>query len=291
MSDELIMQGSDSKNSTALEKPLAGMRIVVTRAHTQSLEFIRGLEELGGDVIEFPTIEIQPAENFAALDEALGKIERYDWLIFTSVNGVEPFLSRLRAAGKTVASLAQLNVGAIGPETAKKLALAGIKVGLVPTRYQAEGILDLLDPEMMRGKRVLIPRAVKARDVLPETLRNWGASVDVVEAYRTIAPTGDFSAVRLLLRQGKVDLISFTSSSTVSNFSQLFDGAKLSEILGNTVVACIGPITAKTVEELGGHADIVADEFTVGGLIQAIVIYYSGKLAGQSSDAGDGIRN
>jgi len=285
------MQGSDSKNSTALEKPLAGMRIVVTRAHTQSLEFIRGLEELGGDVIEFPTIEIQPAENFAALDEALGKIERYDWLIFTSVNGVEPFLSRLRAADKTVVSLAKLNVGAIGPKTAKQLALAGMKVDLVPTRYQAEGILDLLDPEMMRGKRVLIPRAAKARDVLPETLRNWGASVDVVEAYRTIAPTGDFSAVRLLLRQGKVDLISFTSSSTVSNFSQLFDGAKLSEILGNTVVACIGPITAKTVEELGGHADIVADEFTVGGLIQAIVIYYSGKLAGQSSDAGDGVRN
>jgi len=291
MSDELIMQGSDSKNSTALEKPLAGMRIVVTRAHTQSLEFIRGLEELGGDVIEFPTIEIQPAENFAALDEALGKIERYDWLIFTSVNGVEPFLSRLRAADKTVVSLAKLNVGAIGPKTAKQLALAGMKVDLVPTRYQAEGILDLLDPEMMRGKRVLIPRAAKARDVLPETLRNWGASVDVVEAYRTIAPTGDFSAVRLLLRQGKVDLISFTSSSTVSNFFQLFDGAKLSEILGNTVVACIGPITAKTVEELGGHADIVADEFTVGGLIQAIVIYYSGKLAGQSSDAGDGVRN
>ena len=285
------MQGSDSKNSTALEKPLAGMRIVVTRAHTQSLEFIQRLEELGGDVIEFPTIEIQPAENFAALDEALGKIERYDWLIFTSVNGVEPFLSRLRAADKTVVSLAKLNVGAIGPKTAKQLALAGMKVDLVPTRYQAEGILDLLDPEMMRGKRVLIPRAAKARDVLPETLRNWGASVDVVEAYRTIAPTGDFSAVRLLLRQGKVDLISFTSSSTVSNFSQLFDGAKLSEILGNTVVACIGPITAKTVEELGGHADIVADEFTVGGLIQAMVIYYSGKLAGQSSDAGDGVRN
>ena len=285
------MQGSDSKNSTALEKPLAGTRIVVTRAHTQSLEFIQRLEELGGDVIEFPTIEIQPAENFAALDEALGKIERYDWLIFTSVNSVEPFLSRLRAADKTVVSLAKLNVGAIGPKTAKQLALAGMKVDLVPTRYQAEGILDLLDPEMMRGKRVLIPRAAKARDVLPETLRNWGASVDVVEAYRTIAPTGDSSAVRLLLRQGKVDLISFTSSSTVSNFSQLFDGAKLSEILGNTVVACIGPITAKTVEELGGHADIVADEFTVGGLIQAIVIYYSGKLAGQRSDAGDGVRN
>ena len=285
------MQGSDSKNLTALDKPLSGKRIVVTRARAQAPDFIQRLEDLGGEVIEFPTIEIQPPESFAAFDQEMEKIESYDWLILTSVNGVEPFLSRLRAAGKTVAALAQLNVGAIGPETAKKLALAGIKVDRVPTRYQAEGILDLLDPEMMRGKRVLIPRAAKARDVLPETLRNWGASVDVVEAYRTIAPTGDFSAVKLLLRQGKVDLISFTSSSTVSNFAQLFDGAKLSEILGNTVVACIGPITAKTVEELGGHAEIVADEFTVGGLIQAIVGYYSGKLGGQSSDAGDGVRN
>jgi len=291
MSDELIMQGSDSKNSTAFEKPLAGRRIVVTRARAQAPDLIQQLEEFGGDVIEFPTIEIQPAENFAALDEALGKIESYDWLIVTSVNGVEPFLARLRAAGKTVASLAHLNVGAIGPETAKKLALAGIKVCLVPTRYQAEGILALLDPEMMLGKRVLIPRAAKARDVLPETLRNWGASVNIVEAYRTIAPAGDFSHLKLLLQQGKVDLITFTSSSTVSNFAQLFDRAKLCETLGNTVVACIGPITAKTVEELGGHADIVADEFTVGGLIQAIVGYYSGKLASQSSDAGDGVRN
>ena len=285
------MQGSDSKNLTAFDKPLSGKRIVVTRARAQAPDFIQRLEDLGGDVIEFPTIEIQPPESFAAFDQEMEKIESYDWLILTSVNGVEPFLSRLRAAGKTVASLAQLNVGAIGPETAKKLELAGIKVDRVPTRYQAEGILDLLDPEMMRGKRVLIPRAAKARDVLPETLRNWGASVDVVEAYRTIAPTGDFSAVKLLLRQGKVDLISFTSSSTVSNFAQLFDGAKLCEILGNTVVACIGPITAKTVEELDGHADIVADEFTVGGLIQAIVGYYSAKIAGQSSHAGGGVRN
>jgi uroporphyrinogen III methyltransferase/synthase len=285
------MQQGASKNSTAFDKPLSGKKIVVTRARAQALDFVQRLEDLGGEVIEFPTIEIRPPESFAAFDQAMEKIESYDWLILTSVNGVEPFLARLRAAGKKVASLARLDVGAIGPQTARKLSLAGIKVGLVPNRYQAEGILDLLDPEMMRGKHVLIPRAAKARDVLPETLRDWGASVDVVEAYRTVAPTGDFSAVKLSLRQGKVDLISFTSSSTVSNFAQLLEGVKLSEVLGNTVVACIGPITAKTVEELGGHADIVAEEFTVGGLIQAIVGYYNAKLAGQNSDAGDGVRN
>ena len=273
------MQRVASMNSGTFDKPLTGKRIVVTRARAQALEFIQRLEELGAEVIEFPTIEIRPPESFAGLDEAIGKIEGYDWLILTSVNGVEPFLSRLRAAAKSVASLAHLKVAAIGPQTASRLTSAGFYNVLVPSRYQAEGILELLEPATMRGKRVLIPRAVKARDVLPDTLRDWGAKVDVVEAYRTLAPAGDFAAVKLLLRQGKVDLISFTSSSTVSHFSQLFDGAKLCDILGNTVVACIGPITAKTVEELAGRVDIVADEFTVAGLIQAIVAFCSGKIS------------
>jgi uroporphyrinogen III methyltransferase / synthase len=276
------MQRVASKDSGTFDKPLAGKRIVVTRARAQALEFIQRLEELGAEVLEFPTIEIRPPESFAGLDEAIGKIEGYDWLIVTSVNGVEPLLWRLQAAGKSAESLGHLKVAAIGPQTASRLESAGFHNVLVPSRFQAEGILELLEAATMRGKRVLIPRAAKARDVLPDTLRDWGAKVDVVEAYRTLAPAGDFSAVKLLLRQGKVDLISFTSSSTVSHFSQLFDGAKLGEILGNTTVACIGPITAKTVEELAGHVDIVADEFTVAGLIQAIVAFCSGKTSGRS---------
>jgi len=273
------MERLASKNSAAVDKPLAGKRIVVTRARAQALEFIERLEELGAQIVEFPTIEIQPPESFAGFDEAIGKIAGYDWLILTSVNGVEPFLSRLQAAGKSSGSLDRLKVAAIGPQTARRLVSAGFHNVLVPSRYQAEGILDLLEPGTMRGKRVLIPRAAKARDLLPDTLRDWGAKVDVVEAYRTVAAAGDFSAVKLLLREGKVDLISFTSSSTVSYFSQLFDGAKLCDILGDTIVACIGPITAKTVEELAGRVDIVADEFTVAGLIQSIVAFYSGKIA------------
>jgi uroporphyrinogen III methyltransferase / synthase len=271
------MQRVAGKDSGTFDKPLAGKRIVVTRARAQALEFIQRLEELGAEVLEFPTIEIRPPESFAGLDEAIRRIEGYDWLILTSVNGVEPLLSRLQAAGKSVELLGHLKVATIGPQTAIRLESAGFHNVLVPSRFQAEGILELLQAATMRGKRVLIPRAAKARDVLPDTLRDWGARVDVVEAYWTLAPAGDFSAVKLLLRQGKVDLISFTSSSTVSHFSQLFDGAKLGEILGNTTVACIGPITAKTVEELAGHVDIVADEFTVAGLIQAIVTFYGGK--------------
>jgi uroporphyrinogen III methyltransferase/synthase len=279
----MILRSEDNK-SLALTKPLAGKRIVVTRARAQALEFVQRLEELGGNVIEFPTIEIRPPENFSRFDEAIGEIASYDWLIVTSINGVEPLIARLQAQGKSVSSLSHLRVGAIGPQTADKLAAAGIKVGFVPSRYQAEGILGLLGPEIMRGQRVLIPRAAKARDVLPETLRAWGASVDIVEAYQTVLPAGDESAnVRRLLRQDEVDLITFTSSSTVSHFARLFDDAKLSAIVGKAGIACIGPITAKTVEELGGHAEIVASEFTIAGLVAAIVRYHTGKSGADES--------
>jgi uroporphyrinogen III methyltransferase/synthase len=270
----------NSDHSAAFEKPLSGKRIVVTRARAQAMDFVQRLEQLGAEVVELPTIEICRPESFAGLDAAVEKIESYDWLILTSVNGVEPFLSRLHAAGKSVACLGHLKIGAIGPQTARQLEAAGLRNVLVPSRYQAEGILDLFDPQEMRGKLVLIPRAAKARDVLPETLRHWGASVDVVEAYRTVAPAGDFSVAKDLLRQGKIDLISFTSSSTVRHFFQLFEGAYLGEILGETIVACIGPITAKTVEELGGRPSIVASRFTMDGLIGAIVAYYRNDVAG-----------
>ena len=266
-----------------MDRPLRGKRIVVTRARAQATDFIQRLEALGAQVIDCPTIDISPPESFAALDAAVNKIESYDWLILTSVNGVEPFLSRLHVAGKSAGSLAHLSIAAIGPETAKRLESAGLRNVLVPWRYQAEGVLDLLESQDMHGKRVLIPRAAKAREVLPETLRQWGATVDVVEAYRTVTPPGDFSAMRRLLEQREMDLVSFTSSSTVKNFCQLFDGAALGEILGDTTVACIGPVTARTVEELGGHPSIVARQFTIDGLIDAIVAYYENGVRGKGN--------
>jgi uroporphyrinogen III methyltransferase/synthase len=265
---------SSSDNSAALDMPLRGRRVVVTRARAQAADFIQRLEALGARVIDCPTIEIAPPESFAGIDAAVQKIESYDWLILTSVNGVEPFLSRLEAAGKSVASLGHLKAVAIGPQTARRLEAAGLRSVAVPSRYQAEGILERFDPQEMRGKRVLIPRAAQAREVLPDTLRQWGAWVDVVEAYRTVAPSVDFSAIEHSLQRGEVDLVSFTSSSTVSNFCRLFHAADLREILGDTTIACIGPITARTVEELGGHPSIVASAFTIDGLIEAIVVYY-----------------
>jgi uroporphyrinogen III methyltransferase/synthase len=255
-------------------KPLAGKRIVVTRARAQAGALAERIEELGGEVIEFPTIDIQPPENFVAFDAAIAKIESYDWLFFTSVNSVEPFLFRLRQAGKDKDRLAKLQICAIGSETEKKLISAGMKCCLVPERFQAEGILDAVNADSMHGKRVLIPRAAEAREVLPETLRAWGASVDVVSAYRTVVPATPVAPLVDLLKQGKVDVITFTSSSTVRNFVQLFDNRRINEIGAGAAIACIGPITAQTVAELGGQVDIIAREFTIAGLVDAIVAHF-----------------
>jgi uroporphyrinogen III methyltransferase/synthase len=265
------------------EKPLAGIWIVVTRAGAQASGLARQIESAGGKVVEFPTIEIQPPDDFEVFDAAIDRIEQYDWLIFTSVNSVAPFLARLRIAGRNAGALASLQVGAIGPETAKRLASAGIATTFVPERYQAEGILDSIQPERMKGKRVLIPRAAEAREVLPETLRAWGAEVDVVIAYRTALPKVDVTPLAELLRRGQIDVITFTSSSTVRNFVRLFGGKNLAEIAAGTAIACIGPITARTVEEAGGRPTIVAEEFTTAGLTRAIVTYFQSQRRGTAA--------
>jgi uroporphyrinogen III methyltransferase/synthase len=144
----------------------------------------------------------------------------------------------------------------------------------VPAEYQAEGILEILAAETIKGKHVLIPRAARAREILPETLRLWGAEVDVVEAYQTVAPRADTNELRRMLGSGAVDMITFTSSSTVRNFTRLFGGQSLNEILGTTPIACIGPITEGTVKELGGVAAVVAREFTIAGLVCAMVAHF-----------------
>jgi uroporphyrinogen III methyltransferase/synthase len=256
-------------------KPLAGRRIVVTRARKQAGGLAQRIEALGGEVIEFPTIEIQPPASFADLDRAVRQIDAYHWIIFTSVNSVEPFLERLKRAGKAVADLCHAQVAAIGSETAKRLSSAGVAVAVIPRRYQAEGLLESLTPSALVGKRVLIPRAAKARDILPETLREWGATVDVVETYRTVAPAFDATAIRRRLQDGSIDMITFSSSSTVSNFVQLCGGDSLGDLVGAAAIASIGPITAKTIEVLGGRVAIMAQEFTIDGLIAAMIDYFN----------------
>lgn len=259
---------------TSSNKPLAGKRIVITRARKQAENLARAIEALGGEVIEFPTIEICPPASFAELDDAIDKLDGYDWVIFTSVNSVEPFLQRLKIKGKTADALIAHKIGAIGAETAKRLEAARICAALVPERYQAEGILAAISPEEIRGKRVLIPRAAEAREVLPATLRNWGAVVDVIVAYRTELPCVDVRPLAGLLAERKIDVITFTSSSTVRNFVRLFGGRRLGEIVNGSTIACIGPITAATVEDLGGRVDIIADQFTVTDMLRVIVEHF-----------------
>lgn len=258
------------------EKPFAGRRIVVTRARKQAGGLAQRIEALGGVVIEFPTIEIQAPASFAALDRAVQQIEVYPWIIFTSVNSVAPFLERLMLAGKSLVELGKAQVAAIGSETAKQLAAAGVAVAVVPSRYQAEGLLESLNGAELAGRRVLIPCAAAARDLLPKTLRQWGATVDVVEAYRTVAPAFDAAAVRQRLERGDLDMVTFTSSSTVSNFVQLCGGGSLASIAGTAALASIGPITAKSIEELGGQVTVMAQQSTIDGLIGAMIEYFSG---------------
>ena len=249
---------------------LVGKRIVVTRPRTQSGELARRLSELGAEVIEFPTIAIEPPTDYAPMDRAIEQLNQYDWLFFTSVNGVQSFFDRLRRLGKNSQALDHLKLVAIGPETAGRLKREGAHVYLVPAIYQAEGILEGLDPAEIGGCRILMPRAAKAREILPETLRQWGASVDVVQAYQTVLPRDyQFGLHEVFKKQ--IDVITFTSSSTVENFLRLLEGEDPNRMLQGVIVACIGPITARTAFDSGLGVDIVSSEFTIPGLVGAIV--------------------
>jgi uroporphyrinogen III methyltransferase / synthase len=252
---------------------LSGKRIVVTRPRTQAGELSRRLSDLGAEVIEFPTIAVEPPFDYAPMDRAIAQLNQYDWLFFTSINGVQSFFDRLRHLGKNSQDLKHLKVVAIGPETAGGLSNQGVHVDLVPNKYQAEGILECLDPAEVRGRQILIPRAAKAREILPETLRQWGAIVNVVQAYKTVLPQDSQFALRELSEK-QIDLITFTSSSTVENFMGLLEGEDLKRISLGIIFACIGPITARTAMDCGLRVAIVSSEYTIRGLVGAIVKFY-----------------
>lgn len=252
---------------------LSGKRIVVTRPRPQASELAHRLSELGAEVIEFPTIAIEPPLDYAPMDRAIEQLHDYHWLFFTSVNGVQSFFNRLRRLGKDSQAIENLKVVAIGPETAGRLEGEGVHAYLVPAKYQAEGILEGLNPAEICGRRILIPRAAEAREILPETLRQWGASVNVVQAYKTVLPQEHQLGLQELSNE-KIDVITFTSSSTVVNFLRLLDAEDPVRILDGVIIGCIGPITAQTAIDSGLRVDIVSREFTIPGLVDAIVKYY-----------------
>lgn len=251
---------------------LSGKRIVVTRPRTQAGELSRRLTELGAKVIEFPTISIEPPGDYQPMDRAIAQLHEYDWLIFTSINGVQSFFNRLRHFGNDSQAIKHLKIVAIGPETAGRLRDEGVHVYLVPAKYQAEGILERLEAAEISGRRILMPRAARAREILPQTLREWGASVDVVQAYETVLPPRPCRLRELFQKQ--LDVITFTSSSTVENFINLLEGEDPNQVLQEVMVACIGPITARTAMDSGLRVDIVSSEFTIAGLVAAIVRFY-----------------
>ncbi len=255
-------------------KPLSGRRIVITRSRSQAAVFARALEELGGEVIEFPTIEILPPQSYDPLDRAIQKIENYHWIIFTSVNGVDHFFARWKRLHRDIRGLGGIQIAAIGPETARSLESVDLRPHLVPQEFRAEAILEELKRDEMRGKRILLPRASRARDILPKTLQEWGAEVDVIEAYQTVAAKNDARSLQEMLRRKQIDMITFTSSSTVTYFAALFAGEDIGALLSGAAVACIGPITQRTAEELGMRVHLVSRDYTIPGLTKAITEYF-----------------
>jgi uroporphyrinogen-III synthase len=250
--------------------PLAGIRVLVGRARHQAGALSRELRKLGAIVIEIPFIEIRQPRSFKPLDSALRNLATYDWLILTSVNGVEAMWERLAKLRLTKKHLAHLHIAAIGPATKRAIEQRGGKVDVVPREYVAESVVRSLR-RRVKGKRVLLVRAKVARDVIPRELREAGARVDVVEAYETVVPQSSRTRLRSAIAspQRCPDVVAFTSSSTVRNFVALLGKANAN--LDGIKLASIGPVTSSTLRELGLEVDIAAKEFTIPGLVQAIV--------------------
>jgi len=252
------------------KKPLFGKKILVTRAQGQASLMVKQLQDLGARCYLFPTIEIAPPASWEALDKAIMNLNQYEWCLFTSVNGVVYFRERLEHLGKDVRALGSVKIGVIGEKTAEILQTWGIKPDILPKEFRAEALAEALIKAGIEGKRVLLPRAEKARDILPVTLQSAGAEVVVVPAYRTVLPEVKKEEFKKLLAKG-LDIVTFTSSSTVKHLAQLVNPESLSDLLKDIVIACIGPITAKTAQDLGLKVDVMPEKYTIEALIKAIV--------------------
>ena len=248
--------------------PLFGKTVLVTRARSQASKLTARLEQLGAKVIETPAIRLEaPADAYKALDEAIARLADYQWLIFTSANGVERFFDRLLAAGRDARALGYAKLAAIGTATAEKLKQYGLMADVIPQEFRAEGIIEALKGKLPPHAKILLPRAQEAREILPEKLRELGAAVDVAPAYQTVCGDVDGEALREQLAGGVIDLVTFTSSSTVRNLIQILGSAAP---LQTVKTACIGPVTADTARQNGVEPDMVADTYTIDGLVETI---------------------
>ena len=259
------------------DRPLFGRRIVVTRSREQAGELIDMLQERGADAIAAPTISIAPPEDVAALEEAVHQAPSFDWIIFASGNAVEAFMSRL-TQNADVRELKGVRICAVGPGTAARLLRYGVRADLTPSEYRAEALMDALRTQgPLRGKRVLLPRADIGRDLLLDELRQAGADVSDVVAYRTTLAQadgdGDRDIYRMLL-DGKIDAVTFTSASTVRNFAQIHGQEQAADLLSGTVVAAIGPVTAEAAQQLGIQTTVQPERYTIPDLVDALVDHF-----------------
>ena len=257
----------------SVRAPLCGTRVLVGRARHQAGALSSGLRRLGADVVEIPFIEIREPRSYRPLDAALKNIGGYDWLILTSVNGVDAVWNRVKKLRLNLKQLRHLKVAAIGAATKKAIEKRGIKVNVIPEEYVAESVVKSLRKNIA-GQRVLLARAKVARDVIPTELRKLGAQVDVVEAYETVIPQTSRARLRALLKnpRSRPQVITFTSSSTVRNYMSLFERRRVrtTRSLHGIRFASIGPVTSATLREFGLPVHVEAKEYTIPGLIRAI---------------------
>ena len=266
------------------ELPLFGKRIVVTRTREQASQLSAQLRDLGAEVLEIPTIAVQPPADPDPLAKACANIEAYAWLVFTSPNGVSAFFAALDAAGKDCRALHQAKVATIGPATGQAVAQRGVKPDVVARTFVAEGLLEALAAYDLDGAKVLLPRAAQAREVLPETLASRGAQVEVAPAYETVALTDSAKTLKQAMADG-FDAVTFTSSSTVTNFLALLDQADKQELIrrsqsGETIMASIGPITSQTARDEGLDIQVEPEAYTIDDLVEALAGHFA-----QSSEA------
>lgn len=255
-------------------RPLFGKRVLVTRTKAQASELSNLIRIQGGEPIECPTIDVVPPDAWEEVDDAIEQLATYQWLVFTSVNGVKAFMQRLWHQGRDARALAGLRICCIGPRTADEVRRFGVRADFVPDVYQAEGLIEVMRRAGVSEQRVLIARAAEARAVLPDELVRSRACVQIVTVYKTVVPRIERERVVHMLRERAIDVVTFTSSSTVRNFFQLFDGPEdLKKHLNGTIIASIGPITAQTVREMGLDVHVVASRHTIPSLVQSLVDY------------------
>lgn len=275
---DLLVEIKSAPNAaaTATQPTLVGKRVIITRARHQADALAHSLESYGAEVIACPTIEIRAPEAWESLDRAVSNLRDYQWLAFTSVNGVDYFLKRLDALGRGRAELTQLKVCAVGRKTSERLKEERVQIDLVPERFTAEALVEAFIKrfgvgQRLRGAKMLLPAAKTTRDIVRPALSKIGVDVDVVEAYQNVVPEATSAAVQTLINSADADYVIFTSPSTVNNLALLLETDNLSEPLKKTRVACIGPVTADAAERCGLKVHIQPDEHTAHAIVQSLL--------------------